>query len=152
MGRGRILYFRKSSPITLENNFNFRVMYLRRSEWQLEPSVIIFNIQEFLPGKAIDINAKVYKSVDLGTVFGAALSYREKVLMVRNTRDRYRFWKRERLQLITPIVWGKIQKFSKLSYKLFVSNGRCQMIMAAFIKILLLGYDFLVNQRKGLRL
>lgn len=44
------------------------------NEWQYEPSVM-FQLSEFTKEKSIDVNAKVYRDVSFGKIFGG-LSYR----------------------------------------------------------------------------
>jgi len=80
---------------------------LGKSEWQVEPS-ILFQMTEFTKEKTMDVNAKVYKDVDFGRIWGG-LSY-------RRSFDGAQFqtatgFGEQRLQLVTPIVGANINNF-----------------------------------------
>ncbi|NAS32079.1 type IX secretion system membrane protein PorP/SprF [Flavobacteriaceae bacterium R38] len=78
-----------------------------KGEWQFEPS-FLFQATEFTEEKTIDINAKVYKDVEFGKVWGG-LSYRRSFDGVQfnanGTLDD------QQLQLITPILGVDYKNF-----------------------------------------
>jgi type IX secretion system PorP/SprF family membrane protein len=125
-----------------------------RSEWQVEPS-ILFQISEFnyqsendpiaVGGnqKTIDINAKVYRDVDFGRVWGG-VSY-------RRSFDGAQFqsngsFGEQRLQLVTPIVGANIGNFL-VSYNYSYQMGDIRFDNGGFHQITL-GYDFGQTERK----
>ena len=78
-----------------------------KSEWQFEPS-FLFQATEFTNEKTIDINAKVYKDVNFGKVWGG--------LSFRQSFDGAQFnagggLEEQRLQLITPILGVNYKNF-----------------------------------------
>lgn len=113
-----------------------------RQEWQLEPSVL-FQMTEFTEEKTIDINAKVYKDVDFGRIWGG-LSY-------RRSFDGGQFadgdnFGQQRLQLFTPIVGANINNFM-VSYNYSYQSGDIRFDSGGFHQITL-GYDFGQAERK----
>jgi len=113
-----------------------------RQEWQLEPSVL-FQMTDFTKEKTIDINAKVYKDVDFGRLWGG-LSYRrsfEGIEYVTNEDSG-----NQRLQLITPIVGANIGNFM-VSYNYSYQTGDFRFDSGGFHQITL-GYDFGQNERR----
>lgn len=113
-----------------------------RSEWQVEPS-ILFQLTDFTKEKTVDINAKVYKDVDFGRIWGG-LSY-------RRSFDGAQFqtansFGEQRLQLITPIVGANIKNFL-VSYNYSYQMGDIRFANGGFHQITL-GYDFGQTERK----
>ncbi|TLP82248.1 type IX secretion system membrane protein PorP/SprF [Maribacter sp. ACAM166] len=113
-----------------------------RSEWQFEPS-ILFQMTEFTKEKSLDINAKVYKDVDFGRIWGG-LSY-------RRSFDGAQFqsngsFGEQRLQLVTPIVGANFKNFM-VSYNYSYQMGDIRFDNGGFHQITL-GYDFGQTERK----
>ncbi|WP_339838770.1 type IX secretion system membrane protein PorP/SprF [uncultured Maribacter sp.] len=113
-----------------------------KSEWQVEPSVL-FQMTEFTKEKTMDINAKVYKDVDFGRVWGG-LSY-------RRSFDGAQFqtasgFGEQRLQLVTPIVGANISNFM-VSYNYSYQMGDIRFDNGGFHQITI-GYDFGQTERK----
>ena len=113
-----------------------------RSEWQVEPSVL-FQMTEFTKEKTMDINAKVYKDVDFGRIWGG-LSY-------RRSFDGAQFqsngtFGEQRLQLVTPIVGANISNFM-VSYNYSYQMGDIRFDNGGFHQITI-GYDFGQTERK----
>ena len=107
-----------------------------RSEWQFEPSVL-FQLTEFTEEKSIDFNAKVYKDVDFGRIWGG-LSYRRSFDGAQ-FQDNGTFGE-QRLQLITPIVGANINNFM-VSYNYSYQMGDIRFDNGGFHQITI-GYDF----------
>ena len=135
LGSGRDLY----TAIEFDNlrRYLFSVGYVfGRSEWRVEPSVL-FQLTEFTEEKAVDFNAKVYKDVSFGTVWGG-LSY-------RRSFDGAQFqtngsFGEQRLQLFTPIVGVNYKRFM-FSYNYSYQSGEIRLDNGGFHQITL-GYDF----------
>lgn len=113
-----------------------------RSEWQVEPSVL-FQLTDFTEEKTVDFNAKVYRDVEFGRVWGG-LSY-------RRSFDGAQFqangtFGEQRLQLITPIVGANINNFM-VSYNYSYQMGDIRFANGGFHQITL-GYDFGQTERK----
>ncbi|WP_339655474.1 type IX secretion system membrane protein PorP/SprF [uncultured Maribacter sp.] len=113
-----------------------------KSEWQVEPS-ILFQMTEFTKEKTMDINAKVYKDVDFGRIWGG-LSY-------RRSFDGAQFqtvngFGEQRLQLVTPIVGANINNFM-VSYNYSYQMGDIRFDNGGFHQITI-GYDFGQTERK----
>ncbi len=113
-----------------------------RNEWQVEPSVL-FQMTDFTKEKTIDINAKVYKDVDFGRIWGG-LSY-------RRSFDGAQFvdgnsFGEQRLQLFTPIIGANINNFM-VSYNYSYQSGAIRLSNGGFHQITL-GYDFGQSERK----
>ncbi|MGB3142917.1 MAG: type IX secretion system membrane protein PorP/SprF [Maribacter sp.] len=113
-----------------------------RSEWQVEPS-ILFQMTEFTKEKTMDINAKVYKDVNFGRIWGG-LSY-------RRSFDGAQFqtatnFGEQRLQLVTPIVGANINNFM-VSYNYSYQMGDIRFDNGGFHQITI-GYDFGQTERK----
>lgn len=113
-----------------------------RNEWQVEPS-ILFQLTEFTKEKTVDFNAKVYKDVDFGRIWGG-LSY-------RRSFDGAQFqtatgFGEQRLQLITPIVGANINNFM-VSYNYSYQMGDIRFDNGGFHQITV-GYDFGQTERK----
>lgn len=113
-----------------------------RQEWQLEPSVL-FQMTEFTEEKTIDLNAKVYKDVDFGRIWGG-LSYRRSFDGAQfATGDTFG---QQRLQLFTPIVGANINNFM-VSYNYSYQSGDIRFDSGGFHQITL-GYDFGQAERR----
>ena len=113
-----------------------------RNEWQFEPSVL-FQLTEFTKEKSMDINAKVYKDVDFGRIWGG-LSYRRSFDGAQ-FQDNGTFGE-QRLQLVTPIVGANIKNFM-VSYNYSYQMGDIRFDNGGFHQITL-GYDFGQTERK----
>ncbi|HAI38838.1 MAG TPA: hypothetical protein DCM40_12310 [Maribacter sp.] len=113
-----------------------------RSEWQFEPSVL-FQLTEITEEKSIDFNAKVYKDVDFGRIWGG-LSYRRSFDGAQ-FQDNGTFGE-QRLQLITPIVGANINNFM-VSYNYSYQMGDIRFDNGGFHQITI-GYDFGQTERK----
>ena len=113
-----------------------------RNEWQFEPSVL-FQLTEFTKEKSMDINAKVYKDVDFGRIWGG-LSYRRSFDGAQ-FQDNGTFGE-QRLQLVTPIVGANIKNFM-VSYNYSYQMGDIRFDNGGFNQITL-GYDFGQTERK----
>lgn len=113
-----------------------------KSEWQVEPSVL-FQLTEFTKEKTMDVNAKVYKDVDFGRIWGG-LSYRRSFDGAQyQTTDSFG---EQRLQLITPIIGANIKNFL-VSYNYSYQMGDIRFDNGGFHQITL-GYDFGQKERK----
>lgn len=113
-----------------------------KQEWQFEPSVL-FQLSEFTEEKTIDLNAKVYKDVDFGRIWGG-LSYRRSFDGAQfATSDSFG---EQRLQLFTPIVGANIGNFM-VSYNYSYQTGDIRFDSGGFHQITL-GYDFGQKERK----
>lgn len=113
-----------------------------KSEWQYEPS-ILFQLTEFTEEKTMDINAKVYKDVDFGRVWGG-ISYRRSLNGAQFLVDGD--FGEQRLQLITPIVGANFKNFM-VSYNYSYQMGDVRFSNGGFHQITL-GYDFGQSERK----
>ncbi|WP_405380466.1 type IX secretion system membrane protein PorP/SprF [Maribacter sp. LLG6340-A2] len=113
-----------------------------RNEWQVEPS-ILFQLTEFTKEKNIDINAKVYRDVDFGRIWGG-LSYRRSFDGAQ-FQDSGSFGE-QRLQLVTPIIGANIKNFM-VSYNYSYQMGSIRFDNGGFHQITL-GYDFGQAERK----
>ena len=135
LGSGRDLY--TAAEFDNLRRYLFSVGYVfGKSEIQLEPSML-FQMTDFTKEKTIDINAKVYKSVPFGTIWGG-LSY-------RRSFDGAQFqtngsFGEQRLQLVTPIVGANIGQFL-VSYNYSYQMGDIRFDNGGFHQITL-GYDF----------
>lgn len=91
-----------------------------KGDWQLEPSVML-QMTDFTKEKTIDMNAKVYRKMDFGTLWGG-VSYRRSFdgALYQNTSGDT---KEQRLQLVTPIVGANYKNFFSV-LQLLLSNGR----------------------------
>ncbi|WP_437371417.1 PorP/SprF family type IX secretion system membrane protein [Maribacter litoralis] len=148
-GSKRNLYYRdrddNPDELVIDNIRRFLVSagyIFGRSEWQVEPSVL-FQLTEFTKEKTMDINAKVYKDVDFGRIWGG-LSYRRSFDGAQyQTNDTFG---EQRLQLITPIVGANIKNFM-VSYNYSYQMGDIRFDNGGFHQITL-GYDFGQTERK----
>lgn len=113
-----------------------------KSEWQVEPS-ILFQMTEFTKEKSIDVNAKVYKDVNFGRIWGG-LSYRRSFDGAQ-FQDSGSFGE-QRLQLVTPIVGANFKNFM-VSYNYSYQMGDIRFDNGGFHQITL-GYDFGQTERK----
>lgn len=111
-------------------------------EWQFEPSTL-FQMTDFTQEKTIDLNAKVYKTMDFGTVWGG-ISY-------RRSFDGAQFatansFGQQRLQLITPIAGLNYKNFM-VSYNYSYQMGDIRFDSGGFHQITL-GFDFLQSEKR----
>ncbi|MEK6151974.1 type IX secretion system membrane protein PorP/SprF [Flavobacteriaceae bacterium 3-367] len=135
LGSGRDLY----TAIEFDNlrRYLLSVGYVfGKGEWQIEPSVLL-QLTEFTQEKTVDINAKVYREVSFGTVWGG-LSY-------RRSFDGAQFqangsFGEQRLQLFTPIVGVNYKNFM-FSYNYSYQSGEIRLDNGGFHQITL-GYNF----------
>ncbi|NER12636.1 type IX secretion system membrane protein PorP/SprF [Leptobacterium flavescens] len=108
-----------------------------KGEWQFEPS-FLFQATEFTNEKTVDINAKVYKDVEFGKVWGG-LSYRRSFdgaqFNVNGTLDD------QKLQLITPILGVNYKNFV-FAYTYSYQTGDIRIDNGGFHQITL-GLNFL---------
>jgi len=135
LGSGRDLY----SAIEFDNlrRYLFSVGYIfGRSEWRVEPS-ILFQLTEFTEEETVDLNAKVYKDVSFGTVWGG-LSYRRSFDGAQYQANGT--FGEQRLQLFTPIVGVNYKRFL-FSYNYSYQSGDIRFDNGGFHQITL-GYDF----------
>ena len=145
----RNLYYkdRTDNPNQLEvdnlRRYLFSVGYVfGRGDWQLEPSVLL-QMTDFTEEKAIDINAKIYKDVDFGKVWGG-ISYRRSFDGAQYATSNS--FGEQRLQLITPIVGVNYKKFM-VSYNYSYQMGDIRFDNGGFHQITL-GYDFLQSEKR----
>ena len=113
-----------------------------KNEVQIEPS-ILFQLTDFTKEKTLDINAKIYKDVDFGRIWGG-ISY-------RRSFDGAQFqtgnsFGEQRLQLITPILGANVKNFL-VSYNYSYQMGDIRFDNGGFHQITL-GYDFGQSERK----
>ncbi|MEP2056419.1 MAG: type IX secretion system membrane protein PorP/SprF, partial [Maribacter litoralis] len=148
-GSKRNLYYRDRNDnpdeLVIDNIRRFLVSagyVFGRSEWQVEPSVL-FQLTEFTKEKTMDINAKVYKDVDFGRIWGG-LSYRRSFDGAQYQTNGT--FGEQRLQLITPIVGANIKNFM-VSYNYSYQMGDIRFDNGGFHQITL-GYDFGQTERK----
>ena len=135
LGSGRDLY----TAIEFDNLRRYLLSagyVFGKSEWRIEPSVLL-QLTEFTEEKTIDINAKVYRDVGFGTVWGG-LSY-------RRSFDGAQFqtngsFGEQRLQLFTPIIGVNVNRFL-FSYNYSYQSGDIRLDNGGFHQITL-GYDF----------
>ncbi|WP_430906652.1 PorP/SprF family type IX secretion system membrane protein [Maribacter sp. 2-571] len=123
--------------------FLFSVGYVfGRNAVQIEPSVL-FQLTDFTKEKTIDFNAKVYKDVDFGRIWGG-LSYRrgfDAAVVVQGDS-----FTEPQLQLITPIIGANFKNFM-VSYNYSYQSGDFRVSNGGFHQITL-GYDFGQAERK----
>jgi len=148
-GSKRNLYYRDRNDnpdeLVIDNIRRFLVSagyIFGRSEWQVEPSML-FQLTEFTKEKTMDINAKVYKDVDFGRIWGG-LSYRRSFDGAQYQTNGT--FGEQRLQLITPIVGANIKNFM-VSYNYSYQMGDIRFDNGGFHQITL-GYDFGQTERK----
>ncbi|MBT8238609.1 MAG: type IX secretion system membrane protein PorP/SprF [Croceitalea sp.] len=134
LGSGRDLY--TAAEFDNLRRYLVSVGYLfGRSEWRVEPS-ILFQMTDFTNEKTVDLNAKVYRDVDFGTVWGG-LSY-------RRSFDGAQFQQNgsfgeQRLQLFTPIIGVNVDKFM-FSYNYSYQTGDIRFDNGGFHQITI-GYN-----------
>jgi len=141
LGTGRDLY----TAIEFDNLRRYLISagyIFGKNEWQYEPSVL-FQLTEFTDERTVDFNAKVYKDVDFGRLWGG-LSY-------RRSFDGSQFQidgslGQQRLQLITPIVGANIKNFL-ISYNYSYQIGDIRFDNGGFHQITI-GYDFGQTERR----
>lgn len=134
LGSGRDLY----SAAEFDNlrRYLFSVGYVFGSKTRIEPSVLL-QLTEFTEEATVDINAKVYRDVEFGTIWGG-LSYRRSFDGAQFQQDGS--FGEQRLQLITPIVGLNYKNFL-FSYNYSYQMGDIRFDNGGFHQITL-GYDF----------
>ncbi|MEN8787961.1 MAG: type IX secretion system membrane protein PorP/SprF [Flavobacteriaceae bacterium] len=135
LGSGRDLY----TAIEFDNlrRYLVQVGYIfGKSSVRIEPSVL-FQLTEFTEEETVDINAKVYKDVSFGTIWGG-LSYRRSFDGAQFQTDGS--FGEQRLQLFTPIVGVNVNRFM-FSYNYSYQSGDIRLDNGGFHQITL-GYDF----------
>ncbi|MGB5238855.1 MAG: type IX secretion system membrane protein PorP/SprF [Flavobacteriaceae bacterium] len=135
LGSGRDLY----TAIEFDNlrRYLVQVGYIfGKSSVRIEPS-ILFQLTEFTEEETVDINAKVYKDVNFGTIWGG-LSYRRSFDGAQFQTDGS--FGEQRLQLFTPIVGVNVNRFM-FSYNYSYQSGDIRLDNGGFHQITL-GYDF----------
>lgn len=141
LGSGRDLY----TAIEFDNLRRYLISagyIFGRNEWQYEPSVL-FQLTEFTEERTIDINAKVYKDVSFGRLWGG-LSYRRSFDGAQFQTDGS--FGEQRLQLITPIIGANIKNFM-VSYNYSYQMGDIRFDNGGFHQITV-GYDFGQSERR----
>lgn len=134
LGSGRDLY--TAAEFDNLRRYLFSVGYVFGRNTRIEPSVL-FQLTEFTQEKTVDFNAKVYKDVSFGTVWGG-LSY-------RRSFDGAQFqtngsFGEQRLQLFTPIIGVNVNQFL-FSYNYSYQSGDIRFDNGGFHQITL-GYEF----------
>lgn len=134
LGSGRDLY--TAAEFDNLRRYLLSVGYVFGRSTRIEPS-ILFQMTDFTKEKTIDLNAKVYKDVSFGTVWGG-LSY-------RRSFDGAQFqtnggFGEQRLQLFTPIIGVNVNRFL-FSYNYSYQSGDIRFDNGGFHQITL-GYDF----------
>ncbi|TDQ32251.1 PorP/SprF family type IX secretion system membrane protein [Zeaxanthinibacter enoshimensis] len=135
LGTGRDLY----TAIEFDNLRRWLVSVghvFGKGEWRVEPSVL-FQMTEFTEEETIDFNAKVYKDVDFGTVWGG-LSYRRSFDGAQYQSNGV--LGEQRLQLFTPIIGVTVNRFL-VSYNYSYQSGDIRFDNGGFHQITL-GFDF----------
>ncbi|MET1257943.1 MAG: type IX secretion system membrane protein PorP/SprF [Flavobacteriaceae bacterium] len=135
LGSGRDLY--TAAEFDNLRRYLFSVGYVfGRSKWRVEPSVL-FQLTEFTEEKTVDFNAKVYRDVGFGTIWGG-LSYRRSFDGAQFQQNGQ--FGEQRLQLFTPIVGVNVNRFM-FSYNYSYQTGDIRFDNGGFHQITL-GYDF----------
>ncbi len=135
LGSGRDLY----TAIEFDNlrRYVIQVGYIfGKTEWRVEPSVL-FQLTEFTEEEIVDFNAKVYKDMDWGMLWGG-LSYRRSFDGAQFQTDGS--FGEQRLELFTPIVGFNYNRFM-FSYNYSYQSGDIRLDNGGFHQITL-GYDF----------
>lgn len=141
LGTGRDLY----SAIEFDNLRRYLISagyIFGKNSVQVEPSVL-FQLTDFTKEKTVDINAKIYKDVDFGRIWGG-VSYRRSFDGAQFQTDGS--FGEQRLQLITPIVGANVGNFL-VSYNYSYQMGDIRFDNGGFHQITL-GYDFGQSERK----
>ncbi|MFK5972134.1 MAG: type IX secretion system membrane protein PorP/SprF [Flavobacteriaceae bacterium] len=141
LGSGRDLY----TAIEFDNlrRYLLSAGYIfGNSEWQYEPSVLL-QLTEFTEEKTFDINAKVYRDVSFGRLWGG-VSYRRSFDGAQFQIDGS--FGEQRLQLITPIIGANIKNFM-VSYNYSYQMGDIRFDNGGFHQITI-GYDFGQEERR----
>lgn len=107
-----------------------------RGDLRVEPS-FLFQMSDFTKEKTMDINAKVYKDVSFGTIWGG-LSYRRSFDGAQYQSNGT--FGEQRLQLITPILGANINRFL-VNYNYSYQMGDIRFADGGFHQITI-GYTF----------
>lgn len=135
LGSGRDLY----TAIEFDNlrRYLFSVgNVFGKGELRVEPSILL-QLTEFTQEKTVDFNAKLYKDVSFGTVWGG-LSYRRSFDGAQFQADGS--FGEQRLQLLTPIIGLNYKKFL-FAYNYSYQSGDIRLDNGGFHQITL-GYNF----------
>jgi len=135
LGSGRDLY----TAIEFDNLRRYLLSagyVFGRSEWRFEPSVLL-QLTEFTEETTVDLNAKVYRDVGFGTVWGG-LSYRRSFDGAQFQVDGT--FGEQRLQLFTPIIGLNYNNFM-FAYTYSYQSGDILLDNGGFHQITL-GYQF----------
>ncbi|WP_335965600.1 type IX secretion system membrane protein PorP/SprF [Galbibacter sp. PAP.153] len=136
LGSGRDLY--SAEEIDNLRRYLFLTGYVfGRSQWQFEPSVM-FQFSEYTEESSVDINAKVYREMEFGKIWGG-LSYRRSFDGAEY--DIAGSTQTQKLQLFTPIIGVNVNKFM-FSYNYSYQSGDLRFDNGGFHQITI-GYDFL---------
>ncbi|WP_298994325.1 type IX secretion system membrane protein PorP/SprF [Flagellimonas sp. S174] len=116
--------------------------YVFGRKTRIEPSVLL-QLTEFTEEATVDFNAKVYRDVQFGTIWGG-LSYRRSFDGAQFQQDGS--FGEQRLQLFTPIVGVNYKNFL-VSYNYSYQSGDIRFDNGGFHQITL-GYDFGQNDQE----
>lgn len=144
MGSGRDLYTARES--TNLQRFLFSMGYVfsgLNSDWKIEPSVLFHHITE-TKESLFDINAKVYKKMDFGKVWGG-LSYRRS-LDGAEYATQSGSAEEQKLQYITPFLGLNYDKYM-FAYTYSHQTGQLKLIDGGFHQITL-GIDLFCKPEK----
>ncbi|MEL4308600.1 PorP/SprF family type IX secretion system membrane protein [Joostella sp. CR20] len=141
LGNSRDLY--SAEEIDNLRRYLFSIGYVfGQQQWQFEPSVL-FQFSEYTQETAVDFNAKVYREMNFGKIWGG-LSYRRSFEGAEYASGAGSGT--QKLQLITPIVGVNINKFM-FSYNYSYQTGDVRFDNGGFHQITL-GYDFLQGKER----
>lgn len=134
MGSGRKLYTEQESTNLRRYIFSMGYVFAGiNSDWKVEPSVMFQHVSETQESQ-IDINAKVYKTVDFGKVFGG-LSYRRS-LDGAEYATATGSGEGQKLQYITPFVGVNYDKYM-FAYTYSHQTGQVKLVDGGFHQITL---------------
>jgi len=134
LGSGRDLY----SAAEFDNlrRYLLSAGYVFGRSTRIEPSVL-FQMTDFTKEKTLDLNAKVYRDVAFGTIWGG-LSYRRSFDGAQYLSNGE--FGEQRLNLCTPIIGVNLDRFL-FSYNYSYQTGDIRFDNGGFHQITL-GYDF----------
>lgn len=142
LGSGRDLY----TAIEFDNLRRYLLAtgyVFGKGDWLIEPSVL-FQLTEFTKEKTMDFNAKVYRRMEWGTLWGG-LSFRrgfDGAQFLANGQ-----FGEQRLQLFTPILGVNLNKWM-FSYNYSYQSGDIRLDSGGFHQITL-GYEFGQEDRQS---
>ncbi|MCM5661853.1 PorP/SprF family type IX secretion system membrane protein [Galbibacter mesophilus] len=141
LGSGRDLY----SAEEIDNLRRYLVSagyVFGKNLWQVEPSFLL-QFSEYTEESSIDLNAKVYREFEFGTLWGG-LSYRRSF-----DGAQYEIGggtTSQKLQLVTPFVGINLKRFM-FSYNYSYQQGDIRFDEGGFHQITI-GYDFLQPEKR----